>query len=227
MKNVKSLIYFSLVTCLLEGNSQAFAARYYFGQQFSNNTTLMGFFDGEDKIDSAGNPLPDGHIDQREVSFIEYSATGNPILNYREWNPGYYANVQHILDYDITNNSMSYNSSGFDGSKNPHYDNGQYISPVDSSVIDFNGFYYYYFNFSSSSIMAGKMWGLNDCYQNGNPIACPSELNGTVLKWDVDVNALGTAIVSSSPVVFTPIPPAIFLFSSGLLSLIFARKKRQ
>lgn len=224
MNSIKILIYLSFGTLVFLGASRAFAARYYFSQPFTNNITITGFFDGEDTIDAAGNPIPDGHIDQREVSFIEYIGTGHPVLNQRGWNPNHYANVQHILDYNLTENSFTYDSSGFDGNKNPTYANGQYISPGDSSVIDFSGFYYYHFHFTSSSVVAGKLWGINSCLQNGFESPCPPEVPGFYSEKIVEANALEPAIVSTTPAV--PIPSALLLFSSGLLSLVLARKKR-
>ncbi len=87
MKIIKTLLYFPLLTFLLGMNSQAFAARYYFGQQYSNNVSVTGFFEGEDTRDGAGNANPNGMISTGdgmypgEISNYQIQLRGHPLFD--------------------------------------------------------------------------------------------------------------------------------------------------
>ena len=119
----RNLIYsiFAVTAMLALGNSSAYAARYYFSQNLTENGRISGYFDGEQDLG-----FPDGKItiassggDYYEVTAFNIHYSGNAFL--RKFNCKDCGSQLQEFEYDIASNSLKLINYGYRNQNNGYW----------------------------------------------------------------------------------------------------------
>jgi hypothetical protein len=128
----RNLIYsiFAVTAMLALGNSSAYAARYYFSQNLTENGRISGYFDGEQDLGFPDGKLTiasSGSNDYYEVTAFNIHYLGNAFL--RKFNCKDCGSQLQEFEYDIASNSLKLLNYGYRNQNNGHWE-------IDYSSVD-------------------------------------------------------------------------------------------